>query len=955
MHKPVLLFVCLLIQVIGRSQDYAYSQYTTKNGLPSNTIYEVTKDKRGFLWFGTEFGLVRFDGINYRVYTVKDGLPGNEIIKVWCDSFNRIWVIPFNKAVAFIRNDSVFDLKNSALLNNVKEISSFSGGVTNLGDTWICQNQDIRIISGNSYRDIPLNISGDIREVIEKNGNVLVNSYKQYFTVSGGGKKTSILPDVTYNNGNIFRLDDSVIISFNQTGVLFSVLRGDTHVLTKKLILPKSIQDIYRYNGRTIALLSDGGFQFVNISRNIFELTGEVYLPEFIFTKAYYSDGNLWLASRNQGLFKLRDLGRIVSRKSSHFNSLISGHYASEFYAGDMDGSVYRVNDSLHLEKIMTGKMRALGFFDDKKETYALFDMSIKGLKNKFVLENHNPRLGNMGELGSMKDAIRDSDKIFGASSMGLWSYNISSGEVKRFDFKRRATTLTKLKGSLYYGSLDGLYKCDINTNVVQKISNFNDRINTLNSFDDMIIVGTAASGLVILHDDKPVYELNEAKGMISNICKRVRVYDHSVWICTNKGISRLEFQNLRDTTTYNLVNYNIYDGLLDNDISDITFKDDKAFVISGNGIMSIQTTANASTEELPIYFSSVKVNNEEMPFDHDLELSYRQNNLTIEFTGICFNCGDKLKYRYRLSETGSYFETSNNSVQLLGLRPGNYIFEVFILNKYNRNASLPIRLKIRISNPYWLRPWFIISASLLTMLIIAYALNRRQKNLITKSRYQQQIVDFEMQALRAQINPHFIFNSLNSIKYLVTAGELKNANHYLDNLSRMMRNTLEFSGKPLISIRDEINYIENYIGLERMRFEDSFSYSIEVNIPAPERVNIPSLLLQPYIENAIRHGLRNDADSIKNLKIIFETFDELHYSCDILDNGIGIEESKRRKSESTAPIEYQSRGMEISIKRAELYNIKVEITDRIHTHESGTLVKLIIPYNLHYDKSNTD
>ncbi|GAA0533164.1 histidine kinase [Chitinophaga japonensis] len=215
---------------------------------------------------------------------------------------------------------------------------------------------------------------------------------------------------------------------------------------------------------------------------------------------------------------------------------------------------------------------------------------------------------------------------------------------------------------------------------------------------------------------------------------------------------------------------------------------------------------------------------------------------------------------------------------------------------------------------------------------------------------YDKKLTEIELKAIRAQINPHFIFNCLNSIQLFVMQRDYEYAQKYLSDFSYLIRKTLDFSRRNFISLTDEITYLNTYLGLEKMRFENKMEYDIRVDptINTTE-LEVPAMLLQPYVENAVKYGMTNPDQPIGRLTIHFRQLAGDMLECVIEDNGIGINRSKELR---TLPKHHQSSGMEISSNRAELLNkmyntgIHIEIIDKSVRNftESGTIVRILIP-----------
>lgn len=214
-----------------------------------------------------------------------------------------------------------------------------------------------------------------------------------------------------------------------------------------------------------------------------------------------------------------------------------------------------------------------------------------------------------------------------------------------------------------------------------------------------------------------------------------------------------------------------------------------------------------------------------------------------------------------------------------------------------------------------------------------------------------QKHMELEQKQLLAQINPHFIFNCLNSIQQFVVQNDTINANRYLADFALLMRQTLDNSKDGIISLRREMEYLDNYLSFEHMRFEDKFTYTIEAD-PALDtgNIEIPSMIIQPFVENAVRHGLCNLEDRKGLLKISFYKKDGVLY-CNVDDNGIGMEQAQKLKEQTF--IKYQSLGMELTRQRLALVSklhsedYKISIVNKLGAANVSEGTTIIIKFPL--------
>lgn len=237
----------------------------------------------------------------------------------------------------------------------------------------------------------------------------------------------------------------------------------------------------------------------------------------------------------------------------------------------------------------------------------------------------------------------------------------------------------------------------------------------------------------------------------------------------------------------------------------------------------------------------------------------------------------------------------------------------------------------------------------------------RTQKTLREKEaeefKTKQQLQELEGMALRAQMNPHFIFNSLNSVQYFIVDKDMATANRYLGRFGQLIRQTLDNSSESRISLERETEYLRTYLELEQMRAHTPFSFSIEMNEELdPGTLFVPSMLLQPFVENAVKHGMMNKTGGGGNIKIDIQPGNQT-LMCSITDNGPGRTATQALKTGEQPT--HQSKGMKITADRIELLNknqgagIQFRITDLVnHSGEAeGTRIDLVFPFNFVQNK----
>ena len=366
-------------------------------------------------------------------------------------------------------------------------------------------------------------------------------------------------------------------------------------------------------------------------------------------------------------------------------------------------------------------------------------------------------------------------------------------------------------------------------------------------------------------------------------------------------------------------------------------------------------------SEKVEPYIYKLEVFNETVYVSRNIEESISQtlapedNYFTIHYSSLLENPGHDIEYRYQLEgfDDEWIFAAENNTATYSKVPPGTYTF--FLAARYPGGIWTPTNKQLTIE----LEPTFTqsnIFKLLVALLIISllYGLYRyRTYHLLNeqkiKSEFQNQLSEVKLEALRSQMNPHFLFNSLNSIDNYILSNKPKEASEYLSKFSKLIRNILDFSKHKQITLEEELTTSRLYIEMEQLRFTNKFETEIEIDPSIALDVElVPPLILQPYIENAIWHGLLHKDEKGKLVMKASKSGDSLKIIID--DNGIGRKRAMEIKSKSAT--KRKSHGMKITEARINILNElnalggKVEIEDKYDKQKNalGTKVTIHLP-----------
>ena len=469
--------------------------------------------------------------------------------------------------------------------------------------------------------------------------------------------------------------------------------------------------------------------------------------------------------------------------------------------------------------------------------------------------------------------------------------------------------------------------------------------------------------GLGMTHPDSLNYgvirKFTVKDGLADNKIKYIEAdREGNIWILTSMGLSKLD----PDSLTFE--NFDREYGIPDGNFLQLLSTGEMAIGVPKKGIFLFRPEQIRNNQEQPVPFlTSFKI------FDQDIELrdnlmkidkldlGYQENFFSFEFSSIAYTLPEKVKYAYRLEGIGFediwHYTSDRRYATYTNVPGGDYTLHIKAANNTGTWNENIYNLDIHIATPYWKTLWF-QAVVILLVLLLGYWIYQNRIGQIKKSErmktdFEKRLANVEMSALRAQMNPHFIFNSLNSIDYYIVKNESVKASEYLNRFSRLIRLILQNSRSNYINLKDELEALKLYMEMESLRFNGKFEYAVKVEKGLDlETIEIPPMLFQPYVENAIWHGLMHKQGPGKvELNI---TKNNGYIECIIQDDGVG--RKKAAEYQSNTPTRKKSMGMRITKDRINMINklydsnTTVNIIDKTDEdgNPTGTIVELRIP-----------
>nr|WP_225872611.1 histidine kinase [Pedobacter frigoris] len=920
----------------------------------------------------TDAGVSRFDGKVFENFSVDDGLPDNQILQLREDNTGRIWFLSLNGQLSYFLNGKIYNDSNDQLL----KLLNFNAVIVSFyqdtkGRIWFGTNKNILVMwDGKTImKYISANVNRQFFNTFiheDANGKIWAYSTSSVRIFNGSDFDVVEQTDLPISYKTILSTSDHLLAYINKNG----------------LVTKKNSNDHFEYVIDRSLLNNELGYFYMDGSKNVWLSTSSgVYHIQSDGSKVHYlhnmstsqviedMKGNMWFTTNN-GIYmlpkkseRLYIINKTDGLTSDIIKSLIKDD-KNRFWLGFDEANI----NVLDLKKNDVVKIT----LPDKKKYNVIKQLSFDSVNHAvyFASDYGLGRLNNIHNTDKQIDYLRESnDLVFVIKSFSLaknrsLAMALSSGvvilhdRINKFEFsslylKEGADVFNNRSYCTFYDKDENLWFSNING--LSELSNqklysyfkksqlLTRRINDIKELNDgTIILATDGYGILFMKDQKIIKVITQRDGLADNICKKLFVKDDAVWIITNSGINRVSLADKNVTVeTFEYTN-----ALLKDDVNSLYIDTDYAYFATNNGLVYFPVNKSKATNELPVVLISSIVNNKVKLSLNGLKhvLDPSNNNITFYYSAIDFQ-NKNITYRYRLKSDANWTETKNRRLEFSSLEPGEYVFELSA--KYNDSEwGKATLVKFVLEEHFWQTLWFLGLVFIIAGFVfykIAVVVTRRQKNkeqeqLLLKNK----ILMLEQRALQAMMNPHFVFNVMNSIQHYINTKDTASANKILTGFAKLIRKNLDICTRSFITLEEELEYLELYLSLEKKRFGEKFNYAINVDPEIEkEETMIPSMLLQPYIENAIWHGIMPKEEGGK-IDIQINLTGNDHLLINIIDDGIGIENSLRDKKG-----EHVSKGMDLTKERINLLNqveanpIQMQIRQN---GKSGTFVSISIP-----------
>ncbi len=963
--KKILLYLCLFACCNGIiAQDPAYFSYSIENGVPSNEVYSIFQDKVGYIWIGCDGGVFRFNGIAYEHFSSSQ-LTARSATGLCQSPGGRIYGYNFNKQIFYIEGGILrtidnwnFPVNGIASVGNGTIWISSSEGVFELNEKslkWKSVKSSLHFSNGSKVFTNSIRSDSEGRIYYQNYGKIIewndgnVNSHfidKKY-------QKTPLIVSRSVSNPWLFDILG--------TAVFQKTKNGWSEYKNPKLI------EILKGRKLTSVVETDQGNIWINTHSGLVhynKFNGQV---ELLFKDIAFSDclkdaeGNYWFSTLHNGIFRIPQFDvRVWNIESATFTNDPLSHIATDgefiYFAGST-GTIRELNAAGDLLKNYEHKPNSdLGmFYFDARDQCIYFN------KMNQIFRLKDGRIDEVNsQARSIKSMLHIKNDYFLLSSQGLFCVNsitdpLDGTNLIVEDWCRDIES-SPFSGSKFVAANGGLYELQFEN------GKWNNKKNLLKNKQIIsITVDQKKQIIYFLSFEGVIYSLDKNRKItkfkkLDSSIKAVQLEFNKgkIYLATNKGILGLDIEN---GSSFLL---GLYEGLSSNNVRALTFTDKYCWAATGKGIQHIPLNLFRTKKgSAKIIFREFRLNNNPKGFKAIKEIRY-DDELTIVADGISFLSNGNFDFAYRIigyNENWIKVPGSAGKIVIPQLPTGNITIELKMIDHNGMSSINSLKFELRVLPPFWQRWWFylliVLSVAGIAFLIFKSRiaqLRKKQQIALRQLQLENELRLTQQNALKAQMNPHFLFNVLNSIKGYIYENDKKNAAKYLSDFSNLVRKILEMSSLPVVALEKELETLKLYIDLEAMMLQMDFSYAIEIDENTDDAgIKIPALLIQPYVENAFKHGLSHKSGEKKlNISINYLESEEL-LLITITDNGIGRKAAEEINKQTQA--DHQSFASNAMERRLKLLNhgkkglVGVEIVDNfsLSGEPEGTTVKIRI------------
>ena len=896
------------------AQEMHFENITKELGLPSLECYSVTQDKKGYIWIATEAGMCRYNGSGLSILDGRNGLPEGAVYASAEAADSALWMGTSEGRILRYKNDIFYEpVFINRFFRSIYRHSDIPGKFFYSGDGLVYISTMFHTVSMD-LRTGALREVGIKKDTVEgtyvfrqtANGLVpLANDHQFFFD---NKIKVAILGDGTHNE---------IILPVHKMRhpywQLYACRVGQTDFFSYESRLvrlnPDFSYSVHTFPGRIINLYADSrnGLWVGCIKGGVYYYPDTEHMETFRQSLPGYSvtgicedkENSIWCSTLEKGVFYCRN-------KNILYYSSIPGLDKAVDMLKCENGRIFVSCIDKYLVELTPGGIRE---YDMEGYTWSAFTDIVKSsrgwmLSQRLVMVQTDEGFRNLKKSFN-KNSVpgrfptrlchTGGERILGIQNNHVYVVT-ENGNYFYFVYNYRASLRNVFyagNDSLLFGTRYGIFRSAYpDMWRLEKVPGTNASVTQIVRLRSGLICAATKSGLFVLVRNRAV-RVDGILQIPADVFFDITQDRHgAVWLASATGLVKITENGGRYRTQL----YSALNGLPSDNIDKVAADADNLYLSTSEGICTFPLTEElANNRPPPVYIHEVWVN--DRPVDHKsgaLVFPHDENSLRIDIDALTFKKG-RAELLYELSGPNGRMTKKNegNVIVFDNLPPGNYRLAVYALNNDGLKSTRPAVLEFGISNPFWLRAWFMVLC-VLSFLAGVYVVFRRSVKAVKrreeeKNRIHRLVSESKLSALQAQMNPHFIFNAINSIQNYILKKKEQDAYDYLAKFGRLIRTVLNHSLQKNLALYQELDTIKLYVELEQLRFKNAFEFRVQVH----ETVNIyetyvPAMLIQPYVENAIWHGLMKLDNKRKGVLLLDICIEGDRLKVTVEDNGVG-------------------------------------------------------------------
>lgn len=955
------LIILVFLPVLVFSQ-HGTKNFYTEEGLDCEATYSIYQDTNGIIWVATDNGLYSFDGkafVPHRFPELKD----NEILDA-IPFQGGAFLFPFNNNFSYVKNRKLITANENIELKKVKSAvgrdthfrlkydsiskSSVFGSSLYLHDHFLL------------YKDNkiePLKIAVDSLTLFSFN-----NYNASFFHPNGKFYTYNINSSKIEQPYKLQDLDGQLVLGIYSNGDQFLVktIKGLYYyilednknfkfinkILSEEQVNGYAADRVVFYNNEIWISGNEMLFYYNTSSERLEQILKNISINTVFLDR----DKNIWVTTKNKGVFfwdRIKFNAYLLNdfSETKDKNILTINGFEDAIYFGMENSNIgmfkdnttsfktLRKEDTRNVSDVIAHNNKVV--FGDPSEIN-ITDDNLSGIKR---FKDFHTRLGSFKNFSKYNQ-----NRVLCATSGLVVELNLDTHKiVDTLFYNRAAKALGLKKDSGYVATNSGLYKGSFKNKTFKKIIpdyNFLD----ITSFKDTVFAFSTNANGVFYSYKETLHQIRQEDGLLSNSIKKMKFQTPTIlWALSNNGVNRITFSE--GYNNFKIQSFTQTDGIPGSRLNDLYIYEDILYLATTNGIesLSIASLINNNDKDIDVALNYISVN-DSIYNTNTIQIPYSKESILFNVSYPDFSSYGNIKFSYKLEEEKNYNETAASDIILSSLQPGEHTLLVYGIDSNHKTSQRPLIVPISIIPRFWqtnafkLIVFFIINALLFLLLFKIYLRRKKRKELALAVK--TKLTDLEIKVIKSQINPHFIANCLNSIKLFIYKKNYAKSQEYIDSFAGMLRFNVEYSSKTFVSIDEEIDYIKDYLKLEELRHKNLFAYKISVENDTLLKQKIPTFFIQPFVENSVKYAFNEHQKTKGNIEIAFKqkTINEIEIT--IIDDGIGIENSKKGRDNKI-----KSLGTQLIKDRIESYkenystSISCSVKDLSHQQKQGTEV----------------